>query len=81
MIVVDANLLLYAYDPSSRHHKPARVWLENTLSAREHVGLAWMILLAFFVSAQARARWNIHFRPLKLRRSFPDGSTVRWLRS
>lgn len=47
MILIDANLLLYAYDPSSPHHQYARDWLENTLSKPEHVGLAWMTLLAF----------------------------------
>jgi hypothetical protein len=47
MILVDANLLLYAYDPSSPHHQTARDWLESTLSRPEHIGLAWMTLLAF----------------------------------
>ena len=47
MILLDANLLLYAYDPSSPHHHAARNWLEKTLSAREQVGLPWMTLLAF----------------------------------
>jgi predicted nucleic acid-binding protein len=41
MTLIDANLLLYAYDPSSLHHQTARVWLESVLSAREHIGLAW----------------------------------------
>ena len=47
MIVIDANLLLYAYDPSSPRHPAARDWLESTLSKPEHVGLTWMTLLAF----------------------------------
>jgi hypothetical protein len=47
MILLDANLLLYAYDPSSPHHEAARDWLENTLSGAQHIGLAWMTLLAF----------------------------------
>lgn len=47
MILLDANVLLYAYDRSSPHHQPASNWLENTLSGAEHVGLAWMTLLAF----------------------------------
>jgi toxin-antitoxin system PIN domain toxin len=47
MILVDANLLLYAYDAASVHHAPARRWLETTLSAVEPVGLAWVALLAF----------------------------------
>jgi toxin-antitoxin system PIN domain toxin len=47
MILIDANLLLYAYDPSSPHHPAARDWLEATFSTPEPVGLAWMTLLAF----------------------------------
>ncbi len=47
MIVVDANLLLYASDTSSVHHEAARRWLEATFSEPEPVGLAWAVLLAF----------------------------------
>lgn len=47
MILVDANLLLYAYDPSSLHHEAARDWLERTFSKPEHIGLTWMTILAF----------------------------------
>ena len=47
MILIDANLLLYASDTTSVHHRAARQWLENTLSEPEPVGLAWAALLAF----------------------------------
>jgi toxin-antitoxin system PIN domain toxin len=47
MILIDANLLLYAYDHSSPHHQGAHDWLEATFSEPEPVGLAWMTLLAF----------------------------------
>jgi toxin-antitoxin system PIN domain toxin len=47
MILLDANVLLYAYDPSSPHHHTARGWLENTFSQPEPIGLASMTLLAF----------------------------------
>lgn len=47
MIVVDANLLLYAYGESSPHHARARAWLENVLSSDETVGLAWPTIAAF----------------------------------
>ncbi len=47
MILIDANLLLYAYDPSSPHHQSARNWLEATFSEPEPVGLAWITVLAF----------------------------------
>jgi toxin-antitoxin system PIN domain toxin len=55
MILVDANLLLYAYDPSSPQHDLAREWVESTLSAPEPVGLAWIALLAFMrISTSSR---------------------------
>jgi toxin-antitoxin system PIN domain toxin len=47
MIVVDANLLLYAYSESSPHHQKARAWLEKVLSGLETVGLPWQTLAAF----------------------------------
>jgi toxin-antitoxin system PIN domain toxin len=42
----DANLLLYAIDPDSRHHRVARGWLEASLSGAETTGFAWSVLLA-----------------------------------
>lgn len=46
-MLIDANLLLYAYDSGSRYHGRARGWLEATLSGDEPVGFAWQTLLAF----------------------------------
>ncbi|MFN2386836.1 MAG: type II toxin-antitoxin system VapC family toxin [Thermoanaerobaculia bacterium] len=47
MILVDANLLLYAYDPDSREHDLSRRWLEGVLSGAELVRFAWLTLWAF----------------------------------
>lgn len=47
MIVVDANLLLYAYDPGSSHHKAARKWVEEVFSGGELVGIPWQTVGAF----------------------------------
>ncbi len=47
MILVDANLLIYAVNAESSHHRAARRWLERTLSAGEGVGFAWIVILAF----------------------------------
>lgn len=47
MILVDANLLLYAYNSSSDHHQASREWLEAALSREERIGLSWTVLLAF----------------------------------
>ena len=47
MVVVDANVLLYAVDSESAHHEQARSWLDRVLAGGEAVGLAWVALLAF----------------------------------
>ncbi|MFZ3210339.1 MAG: TA system VapC family ribonuclease toxin [Terriglobales bacterium] len=47
MILVDSNLLLYAFDAGAKRHAEARSWLENVLDSSEQVGLAWVALLAF----------------------------------
>jgi toxin-antitoxin system PIN domain toxin len=47
VILVDANLLIYAIDADSPRHPAARAWLEETLSGDERVGLAWAVVLAF----------------------------------
>jgi len=47
MILIDANLLLYAYDSSSVHHEKAGIWLEKILSEPEPVRVAWVTILAF----------------------------------
>lgn len=57
MILIDANILLYAYDEASQDHEAARKWLEKTLSSNGGVGLAWVTLLAFLrISTNPRAR-------------------------
>ncbi len=47
MIVPDANLLLYAYDSTSRFHQPAATWWQGCLSGAEPVGLCGVVLFAF----------------------------------
>ncbi len=47
MILVDANLLIYAVNRDAPHHEAARKWLERTLSGEERVGLPWVCLLGF----------------------------------
>jgi uncharacterized protein len=47
VIVVDANLLIYAYDLDSAHHKKSLSWLEELLSGVEAVGLPWQSVSAF----------------------------------
>lgn len=47
MIVLDANLLLYAYDAGSAHHSKAREWVEQVLSGEAPVCLPWQTVGAF----------------------------------
>ena len=47
MILVDANILLYAYNRSSDQHEAAREWLETAISRGERIGFSWTVLLAF----------------------------------
>lgn len=47
MIILDANLLLYAYDSSSQSHQAARAWVEQVFSGGEIVGLPWQSVAAF----------------------------------
>jgi toxin-antitoxin system PIN domain toxin len=47
MVIVDANVLLYAVNEASPHHRVARGWIDQALSGDEPVGFAWVVLLAF----------------------------------
>lgn len=47
MVIVDANVLLYAVDRAAAHHERSRAWLDGALGGTEAVGLAWVALLAF----------------------------------
>ena len=59
MIVLDANLLLYAYDSASAHHEPARRWVEGVFSGMEPVGLPWQTISAFLrISTNLRLAGN-----------------------
>lgn len=46
-MLVDANLLLYAIDRSSPHHRSALAWWEHALNGSERVGLPWQTIGAF----------------------------------
>ena len=47
MILVDANLLIYAHVSSFSQHARARAWLDARLNGAAPVGLPWTSLLAF----------------------------------
>jgi toxin-antitoxin system PIN domain toxin len=56
VILVDANLLIYAHDVRSRLHQATRSWFNQILGAPRPVGLAWVTLLAFLrITTSSRA--------------------------
>jgi len=63
MMLLDANLLLYAEDSLSPHHATAREWLDQQLSGVEPVCLCWATLTAFL---RITTNHRIMQRPLTL---------------
>ena len=47
MILLDSNVLLYAYSSSSPDHPAASRWLTAALNGAEAIGLPWLTVLAF----------------------------------
>jgi len=47
LILVDANLLVYASISTFAEHRRAREWLDGRLNGMDRVGLPWPSLLAF----------------------------------
>lgn len=57
MILLDANVLLYAYDASSPKQEKAARWLEEALEGNEPVGLPWLTAWAFVrIATNARVQ-------------------------
>lgn len=65
MILVDANLLLYAYDRTSPRHEPARAWFEGLMNGEEDVRFGLATLLAFLRIATNPAVFRRPLRPTR----------------
>ncbi len=71
LILVDANLLIYAFDRRVAEHERARSWLDEVLSGGARVGLPWESLLAFLrITTNARlfarpARMTVAWRQVE----------------
>lgn len=63
MIVPDANLLLYAYDSTSRFHERSAVWWQACLEGAEPVGLCAAVLFAFIRIGTSR---RVYREPLSI---------------
>lgn len=70
MILVDANLLIYAVDRDAPHHKAARKWVEGAFSGSVTVGLSWGVMLAFL---------RLVTRPGILRRPMPPEAALEFI--
>ena len=66
MILVDANLLLYAEDSTSEHPQASQTWWDAQLSGPGPVGLCWPMLNAFIRIA---TNPRLHQRPLTLKKA------------
>jgi uncharacterized protein len=74
MILLDANLLIYAVNAEAPLHRKARFWLESVLSGSETVGFSWNVLLAFF---RLTTRPGLFRHPLPVDTAFD--LVARWL--
>jgi toxin-antitoxin system PIN domain toxin len=62
MVIVDANVLIYAASERLPHHERAKRWIEDALNGPESVGFAWIALLAFL---RLSTRRGLFPRPLE----------------
>ena len=67
MILLDANLLIYAVNEDAPLHRKAKSWLESALSGPDTVGFAWNVLVAFL---RLTTRPGLFRRPLPLGTAF-----------
>ena len=58
MILIDANLLLYAYDSASPEHAQARRWLEEVFAKPDPVLLPWHSVYAVIRIANNPRAWR-----------------------
>ena len=47
MILLDANILIYAVNEDAPINRKAKSWLESAISGPDTVGFSWNVLLAF----------------------------------
>jgi uncharacterized protein len=74
MILLDANLPIYAVNADSPLNSKARSWVETALSGQETVGFPWNVLLAFL---RLTTRPGLFRHPLPMDAAFD--LLARWL--
>lgn len=59
MTILDANILLYAYNASAPQHRAAAQWLGKLLAGVETIGLPWVTIWAYIrISTNSRIMEN-----------------------
>ncbi len=63
MIVLDANILIYAYNAQAPQYRVASAWLQRAMAGDEPIGLPWTSIWAFLrLTTDARV-WPTPGRP------------------
>jgi uncharacterized protein len=47
MMLLDANILIYAHNSLAQQHKRTKQWLQAALDSAEPIAMSWVTLLAF----------------------------------
>jgi toxin-antitoxin system PIN domain toxin len=58
MIILDANILIYAYNDQAPQCPAASAWLTRVLSGTEPVGLPWTTIWAFLRVTTSKKIWQ-----------------------
>ena len=74
MIVIDANLLIFAWVESTPQHRQARIWIEEAFTDEEWIGIPWVSSWAFL-----RIVTNARVFPRALSAEVAFGFVRRWL--
>jgi len=74
VIVLDANILIYAWNKGDEHHPNAKEWLERTFADESLVGIPWPTIWAFL-----RLTTNARVFPKPLAPDISFEIVHRWL--
>jgi uncharacterized protein len=83
VILVDANLLIYAYSSRAPEHARARAWLDARLTGSHRVGVPWESVVAFL---RVVTHPRLAARPARVERAWRQieewlGAPVAWIPS
>ena len=67
MILIDANLLIYAVNRDAPSHTKAKAWLESVIEGTETVAFSWTVLLAFL---RLTTKAGLFRKPLTVKQAF-----------